>query len=1172
MPFTQSMSSSVKTKVSGANTHPRCGNTLLRRLPSALRSLLIGTCMFLLCCLVRTSWAQTTTAYATPVALSTPVQAADGNYYATTYPTSSCNGSVFFHTTGNCGAVYQITPTGVVSLVHTFASDGTEGFDPNPLVIGPDGNIYGITQGGGLIGCSTRGCGTFFKIVADGSFGTFSTVHFFSDADSGAESIAQPILGDDGYFYEPTFGITNGSAIYKISPTGDFHLLTLLTSGYPLNKLVQGADHNFYGSLYSGTVEGGYIFQTTPAGVTSTVFTLPADNSLGYDPTGLAQGPDGYLYGWTLGSPNNAPYIPASAFKVSTSGSFQTLYTTSATNMFVMTTPPTFGSDGNLYTSAILGGDLSACAAYFGSNHNGCGAILQVTPSGAFKVAQNFVEGDQGQFPQPPVQGSDGKIVAAASHYQKNANAYATVPGVLSLLDLNLPAPIQLSFTDASGNPVTGAIQPGQPLTLTYKVPGAYSLTASQCYASVQGNLPAAGNWTGKQSGITDANGFHGSATVTPTADGTYTYALTCGGTMSGFVTLNLSSKLQITTSSLPNGSVGKAYTNPVQLQGGTSPFKFVADGLPPGVTIDPTTGYLSGKPTQFGTYQTTIAVQDSSTPALTAGRVLPFTVDSSLMLSGSLKNATVGTQYTGGLSAVGGYGTYKWTLSAGTLPEGLTLNATTGVIAGKPTKGETSTFSITVTDGENPVASVTLATSLSTIAPPLMVIGGDFVDCAVGVLCANQFEASGGTPPYTWTVAPGATLPAGMTLASDGSFSFKPIQYYDLPFQVEVQVTDSSKPALIVTGIDGLLITSSLKANPYTLPVATVGQAYAAPAPTATGGVPPYTWVLLLSDNDVKREYGANADGSLYSPAPKTPGTFTVTYIVKDSEKNQATVQFPVALTVVAPQTPTTTALTSSNSTAGSGMNVTLTATVVHSAGAPTGRITFYSGTTALGVSSLDTSGSATLVTSFSAAGSYNLTAQYSGDAAYGGSTSTALVETVVTPSVTGTASPGTLTITSGNSGNLVLTLTGSGGYSGTASFSCGTLPAHVSCSFAPPSVTLSPSVSSGSTTLTLKTGPGTIAQNDVPLQPGSGGGRVSLAGILGCVLLCCSRKTRSALRVNGGSLMLLVLGVLAFAGLSGCGSDSPNASAGTYSIPVSITVGGATVQTVGVSLVVSR
>lgn len=137
----------------------RTARTLLRRFwivrlagptKASLLPLLFASAQGLLytlsLCGLPTAAAQTTTAYSTPVALSTPVQAADGNFYTATSPTSSCNGSVFFHTTGNCGAIYQITPTGVVSLVHTFASDGTEGFDPNPLVIGPDGNIYGMTQ------------------------------------------------------------------------------------------------------------------------------------------------------------------------------------------------------------------------------------------------------------------------------------------------------------------------------------------------------------------------------------------------------------------------------------------------------------------------------------------------------------------------------------------------------------------------------------------------------------------------------------------------------------------------------------------------------------------------------------------------------------------------------------------------------------------------------------------------------------------------------------------------------------------------------------------------------------------------------------------------------------------------------------------------------------------
>jgi hypothetical protein len=98
-----------------------------------------------------------------------------------------------------------------------------------------------------------------------------------------------------------------------------------------------------------------------------------------------------------------------------------------------------------------------------------------------------------------------------------------------------------------------------------------------------------------------------------------------------------------------------------------------------------------------------------------------------------------------------------------------------------------------------------------------------------------------------------------------------------------------------------------------------------------------------------------------------------------------------------------------------------------------------------------LDATGKAVLSTTFSATGSYSITATYAGVTGVAGSVSAPFMLTVITPAVNASFSPGTLTVNSGGSGTLTLTLTPVGGYTGSVTFSCGTLPAHVTCTFAP-------------------------------------------------------------------------------------------------------------------------
>ncbi len=118
--------------------------------------------------------------------------------------------------------------------------------------------------------------------------------------------------------------------------------------------------------------------------------------------------------------------------------------------------------------------------------------------------------------------------------------------------------------------------------------------------------------------------------------------------------------------------------------------------------------------------------------------------------------------------------------------------------------------------------------------------------------------------------------------------------------------------------------------------------------------------------------------------------------------------------------------------------------------------------------------SGVATLTTSFPTTGTATIQAIYGGDANFTQSTSAPLTETIVTPGFTASVNPATLTITSASPGAVTLTVTPQGGFTGPVSFSCGTLPADFSCSFAMPSVTLTASGGALKNTLVINTAAG--------------------------------------------------------------------------------------------------
>ena len=144
------------------------------------------------------------------------VQGTDGNLYGTTV---------------GSGTIFKITPAGTLTTLYTFS--GPDGWDPVGLALGTDESFYGTASEGGSYAACPAGCGTVFKITADG---VLTTLHSFASTD-GSYPVGVVVQGTDGNFYGATeYGGANScegyasgcGTIFKISFKGYVHLLAQL--------------------------------------------------------------------------------------------------------------------------------------------------------------------------------------------------------------------------------------------------------------------------------------------------------------------------------------------------------------------------------------------------------------------------------------------------------------------------------------------------------------------------------------------------------------------------------------------------------------------------------------------------------------------------------------------------------------------------------------------------------------------------------------------------------------------------------------------------------------------------------------------------------------------------------------------------------------------------------
>jgi hypothetical protein len=361
--------------------------------------------------------------------------------------------------------------------------------------------------------------------------------------------------------------------------------------------------------------------------------------------------------------------------------------------------------------------------------------------------------------------------------------------------------------------------------------------------------------------------------------------------------------KLQITTTSLPDGREGRSYFADLTATGGTGIYAWTATApLPQGLTLSGAT--ISGTTATAGTYSIAVQVTDSQGPIVqTATATLTLTVGRRITITSTspLPNGAVGKSYSQQLNAAFGVTPYFWDVSSGALPAGFTLTST-GILFGTPTAPGTFTFKARVFDATEQSAeadfSLTISPQLSITTTSPLPAGNQNV-----AYTPITFAVTGGLAPYTWTVASGA-LPAGLSLSTQGVLSGTPTGAGASTFVVQVADTNGSATQTVTASFSLTVNSAIVITTASPLPGAITGQSYSRTF-AATGGTPPFTWAL--AGGTLPAGWTLTAAGVL-SGSATVAGTYNFVVKAADGVGGAGTKDF--AVTVASPLAITTSTL----------------------------------------------------------------------------------------------------------------------------------------------------------------------------------------------------------------------------------------------------------------------
>ncbi|GGQ72176.1 hypothetical protein GCM10010166_47590 [Couchioplanes caeruleus subsp. azureus] len=396
-------------------------------------------------------------------------------------------------------------------------------------------------------------------------------------------------------------------------------------------------------------------------------------------------------------------------------------------------------------------------------------------------------------------------------------------------------------------NPGTQTDPARSPASVTVTATGGvapYTWTAAGLPAGLSIN-PATGTITGTPTTVAT-----GPVTVTATDSGKRTNAAT--------FTWTIGQALTITTPDTVDATAGVDINVTATASGGTAPYTWTATSLPAGLTIQQSTGAITGTPATAGDATATLTLTDAE--GHTTAKSVAWHVAAALaVIDPGPQTGTTGAEVTLTVAAGGGTAPYTWTASG--LPAGLTMNPTTGVISGVPTSATATTVTITATDAGGRTSKVFISWN---VAEPLTVTDPGAQEVTAGAAVSLNLSARGGHAPLTWTAT---GLPTGLSIdAATGAITGIATTAGTASTTVTVSDTagntaEVSMAWTVLTGSTEVAIDDP--GTRYSVTSSNVYQPL-----VAHGGTAPYTWTASglpdgLTINATSGEITGTASGS---------------------------------------------------------------------------------------------------------------------------------------------------------------------------------------------------------------------------------------------------------------------------------------------------------------------
>jgi alpha-tubulin suppressor-like RCC1 family protein len=355
---------------------------------------------------------------------------------------------------------------------------------------------------------------------------------------------------------------------------------------------------------------------------------------------------------------------------------------------------------------------------------------------------------------------------------------------------------------------------------------------------------------------------------------------------------------LKAVTLKLPDGFANALYSEVIRLEGGVGRYTFTTLSLPAGLSLNPSTGILSGNPSKGGGVSLGVTVNDEAWPTPT---VLPLvfklnvnptmTITSSAVLPIENFNKPINPVV---MVAQGGTSPYSWEVIGGYMPEGIVLNAQNGQLTGTPLDQGDFAFTLRATDTNGLKHEKEFYWHISDTLK--LTTDVRLPDAAVDVQYSFALSGAGGLPYYSWLLKTG-TVPDGLQLTPNGIIKGKPTKKQSLFFTVTL--VDNDSPAQQIDKTFYLDVLNILNIYTPSLPGGQVGNAYTATL-IASLGSPPHTWRIVEGGSALApcglSMVSSDTDATI-TGNPTAVGTCTFTVEVSDSVGAKATKLFTLEI-----------------------------------------------------------------------------------------------------------------------------------------------------------------------------------------------------------------------------------------------------------------------------------